>query len=87
MIVTEAQEIAAAVHAPATIDNDAEKPTRRSRRSSSHLQRSRDRRQTIRCSDVANYPATAAFSNSTYKIYAVGRQKKYKRNIFNRLCG
>jgi hypothetical protein len=49
-----------------------------------HLQRGRDRRQIIRCSDVANYPATAAFSNSTYKIYAVGRQKKYKSNISDR---
>src|ERR1700730_14220185 len=50
-----------------------------------HLQRSRDRRQIIRCSDVANYPATAAFSNSTYKIYAVHPYNKYKSNILDRL--
>jgi hypothetical protein len=32
------------------------------------------------CSDVANYPASAAFFISTYKIYAVYPAKKYKSN-------
>jgi hypothetical protein len=53
-----------------------------------HPQEVVDRRQNKPCSDVTNYPATAAFSNSTYKIYAVHGDKKYKCNIFNRpRCG
>lgn len=41
-----------------------------------------DRLQIKRRSNVANYPAGAAFSKSTYKIYAVCRTNRYKSNIF-----
>jgi hypothetical protein len=34
-----------------------------------------------RCSDVSDYPADAAFSKSTYKIYAVYCANRYKRYI------
>jgi hypothetical protein len=44
-----------------------------------------DRLQLKRCSDVSDYPAGAAFSNSTYKIYAVYRTIRYKRYIFCQL--
>jgi hypothetical protein len=43
-----------------------------------------DRRQIKRCPMSPNYPATAAFSGKTYKIYAVRGSKKYKSNIFKR---
>jgi len=36
------------------------------------------------CSNVANYPAGAAFFTSAYKIYADYPAKRYKSNIFFR---
>jgi hypothetical protein len=41
-----------------------------------------DRFQLKRCSDLSDYPAGAAFSKSTYKIYAVYRNNRYKSYIF-----
>src|ERR1700722_415066 len=35
------------------------------------------------CSNVANYPAGAAFFISSYKIYVVCLSKRYKSNIFS----
>jgi hypothetical protein len=44
------------------------------------LRKTVDASQTKNCLDVANYPALSAFSKTTYKIYAVQLEKKYKSN-------
>jgi hypothetical protein len=62
MIVTMASEWPQQDHAPATLDQNAEKSARRA--GGRRLQ-AFDRRQ-IKCrSDIVNYPATLAFSKST----------------------
>jgi hypothetical protein len=62
MIVTMALEMPRQDHAPATIDQNAEKSARRvgGRRPQAF-----DRRQIKRRSDIVDFPATPAFSKST----------------------
>jgi hypothetical protein len=67
---------------PATIDQDAEIPTRWMVTANDVTSEKSLTVMSIVAPDVANYPASRAFPTSTWKIYVVGGARKYKSNIF-----